>query len=509
MEHLLELLPDYLTGHLQLTLLALLAATLLSVPLGIVASRTPRLQALVLGFAGVVQTIPSLALLAAMVPLLAMLNLPSIGFLPAIIGLTLYGLLPILRNTVTGLQEVDPAYKEAARGVGMTSWQQLRLVDLPLAMPVIVGGIRTATVWTVGIATLSTPVGATSLGNYIFGGLQTRDFASVLLGSVAAACLALLLDGLVSSLEKSIRTGNRLRRAITLGIMAALYLFAVGSLVLPLLRGGERPIVLAAKPFTEQYILAGILAETIQTETGLRTETLESIGSTVAYEALLDGSIDVYVDYSGTLWLGLLKRKDSPQSREEALDAIDDYLSTKTNAVYVGAIGFQNNYALAMRRTEAEGLGIRTISDLVPYASKMKLGGDLEFFSRAEWPSLKETYGIRFAQTRPMDPSLMYQAVAHDGVDLITAYTTDGRISALDLVVLDDDRHAIPPYDAIILASGRVAREHPDVLAALRPLIGSINADQMRAMNFQVDEGQEQPRAVANDFLNNRVPPTE
>jgi osmoprotectant transport system permease protein len=182
MEHLLELLPDYLTGHIQLTLVALLAATLLSIPLGIAASREPRLQSLVLGFAGVVQTIPSLALLAAMVPLLAMMNLPSIGFLPAIIGLTLYGLLPILRNTVTGLQEVDPAYKEAARGVGMTTWQQLRLVDLPLAMPVIVGGVRTATVWTVGIATLSTPVGATSLGNYIFGGLQTRDFAAVLLG---------------------------------------------------------------------------------------------------------------------------------------------------------------------------------------------------------------------------------------------------------------------------------------------------------------------------------------
>ena len=508
MEHLLELLPDYLTGHLQLTLLALLAATLISIPLGIAASRAARVQSIVLGFAGVVQTIPSLALLAAMVPLLAMLNLPSIGFLPAIIGLTLYGLLPILRNTVTGLQEVDPAYKEAARGVGMTTWQQLRLVDLPLAMPVIVGGVRTATVWTVGIATLSTPVGATSLGNYIFGGLQTRDFASVLLGSVAAACLALVLDGLVSSLEKSIRTGNRRRRWATLAMMAALYIFAIGSLVLPWIRGGERPITLAAKPFTEQYILAGILAEQIRTETGLATDTLESIGSTVAYEALLDGSIDVYVDYSGTLWLGLLKRKDAPRSREEALEAIEAYLTTKTNAVYVGAIGFQNNYALAMRSKEAKRLGVKTISDLVPYAPQLKLGGDLEFFSRAEWPSLKETYGIRFAQTRPMDPSLMYQAVAHGGVDLITAYTTDGRISALDLTVLTDDRHAIPPYDAIILASARVAREHPEVLRALRPLIGAIDADEMRAMNFEVDEGQKQPRAVAAAFRKNSLPPT-
>ncbi|MEO2168602.1 MAG: ABC transporter permease/substrate-binding protein [bacterium] len=501
MEHLLALLPDYLTGHLQLTLLALATAISISVPLGILASRVPRLEGLVLGVAGVIQTIPSLALLATMVPLLAMLNLPSIGFLPAIIGLTLYGLLPILRNTVTGLHEVPAELTEAARGVGMTPAQRLRRVELPLAMPVIVGGIRTATVWTVGIATLSTPIGATSLGNYIFGGLQTRNFASVLLGSVVAACLALLLDGLVAAVERGIRDRRRGLLTGAFALIAALYLFAGTTLILPLFASGPRPIVVAAKPFTEQYILADILADQITDKTGLPTERLSSIGSMVAYEALLDGSVDTYVDYSGTLWLALLRRKDSPSSRQEALNAIEAWLGEHTNAVYVGPLGFQNNYALAIRRSEAERLGVTTISGLIPYAPKLKLGGDLEFFSRAEWPALQKTYGIRFAQTRPMDPSLMYQAVAHGGVDVITAYTTDGRIGALDLVVLKDDLRAIPPYDAIVLASGRLARTRPDVLAALRSLVGTITETEMREMNHQVDAKGLQPATVAAEFL--------
>lgn len=501
MEHLLALLPDYLTGHVQLTLTALAAAITISVPLGVLATRLPRLESAVLGTAGVIQTIPSLALLAAMVPILASLDLPSIGFLPAIIGLTLYGLLPILRNTVTGLREVDPALVEAARGVGMTERQQLLRVELPLAMPVIVSGIRTATVWTVGVATLSTPVGATSLGNYIFGGLQTRDFASVLLGSVAAAGLALLLDGLVSALERAIRDRRRGLLWASCAVIACLYLFSTTTLLLPLLRGGERPLVIAAKPFTEQYILADILADQIKATTGLPTERLSSIGSTVAYDALLDDSVDAYIDYSGTLWLALLKKKGSPASREQALDAIRQWIDTHTDAVFVGPLGFQNNYALAMRRSDAERMGVRTISDLVPFAPRLTLGGDLEFFSRPEWPALQKTYDIRFAQTRPMDPSLMYQAVASGGVNVITAYTTDGRIGALDLVVLDDDRHAIPPYDAVIMASGRARREYPQAVESLHALVGQISESEMRAMNFEVDERGRQPADVATEFM--------
>ncbi len=265
----LALLPEYLSAHLRLTLSALLAGTLIAVPAGILVSRWRRLEGPVLGLAGVIQTIPALALLAVMVPLLSGLGLPGIGPLPAFLALVLYSLLPILRNTVAGLHGIDPAVIEAARGVGMTGGQRLVQVELPLALPVILAGIRTATVWTVGMATLSTPVGAASLGNYIFGGLQTRNSAAILTGCVAAATLALVLDGLVRSIGLAL--GARRRGAL----VAALALLAASAPGpgLPAGRGAaprRRAVVVGAKTFTEQYVLAEILAETVRAEHGPR-----------------------------------------------------------------------------------------------------------------------------------------------------------------------------------------------------------------------------------------------
>jgi osmoprotectant transport system permease protein len=247
----LALLPEYLTAHVQLTLLALLCSAALSLPLGVAVTRVRWLEQPVLGLAGVIQTIPSLALLAAMVPLLASMRLQSIGFLPAFIGLTLYGVLPILRNTVTGIAGVDPALQEAARGVGMTPRQRLWRVELPLALPVIIAGLRTATVWTVGIATLSTPIGATSLGNYIFSGLQTRNYAAVLVGCVASAGLAMVLDGLVRMVEVGLRTRRRRLVGVATTITVGLYVYTAVTLAAPLFSNADRPVMIGAKGFTE------------------------------------------------------------------------------------------------------------------------------------------------------------------------------------------------------------------------------------------------------------------
>lgn len=497
----LALLPGYLTGHLQLTMLALLFAVAVSIPLGVWVTRSRWLEQPILGTAGVIQTIPSLALLAVMVPLLAALGLQSIGFLPALIGLTLYGLLPILRNTVTGIDSVDPALKEAARGVGMTPAQQLRRVEIPLALPVIVGGVRTATVWTVGVATLSTPVGATSLGNYIFSGLQTRNFTAVLVGSVAAASLALVLDGLVHMMEVGLRDRRHPLLTAAIASFALLYGYVAITLAGPLLRDADPPIEIGSKSFTEQYILADILADQIREETDLSTKKVSSLGSTVVFDAVAAGSLDVYVDYSGTLWATVMKKPHPPVSREEAVELATAYLAKKYGITVVGPLGFENTYALAMRASQARKLGITTISDLVPYAPRMSMGADYEFFARAEWRSVKERYGLEFAKLRSMDPALMYQAVAEGSVDVISAYSTDGRIQAMDLVVLEDDLHAIPPYDALILASQRVGESHPEVLNALSGLVGTIDASQMRSMNNDVDIKGEPTAVVARRFL--------
>jgi osmoprotectant transport system permease protein len=497
----LALLPDYLTAHLQLVLVALLVGVAVSVPLGVLVTRVRWLEQPVMGVASVIQTIPSLALLAIMVPLLAAAHLPSIGYLPAIIGLVLYSVLPILRNTVTGLATVDPALIEAARGVGMTSRQQLVRVELPLAMPIVIAGIRTATIWTVGIATLSTPVGATSLGNYIFTGLQTRNYSAIMVGCVAAAVLALTLDGLVRLIAVGWERRHRGILGFALGVLALLYLYTGGTLGLDLMQARHERILVGAKTFTEQYILSEVLAGQMMHETATPAEVAQSLGSTVAFDALRTGEIDVYVDYSGTIWATLMHRETGPTNRSDVLVEVAQFLRDQHGIVMIGALGFENAYALAMRREQADRLRIRRISDLVLHAPTLSIGGDYEFFGRAEWRALHETYGLGFATQRSMDSSLMYQAAAQGNVDVISAFSTDGRISALDLLILEDDRGAIPPYDAVILASAGLQRRHPEAIDALRRLVGKIDGDTMRRLNLRVDEGGQSPRAAAMDFL--------
>jgi len=497
----LALLPGYLNAHLQLTLFALLLGVLISVPLGAMVARVRWLEQPVLGVASVIQTVPSLALLAIMVPLLAAVHLQSIGFLPAFIGLVLYSVLPILSNTVTGLGTVDPALIEAARGVGMTPRQQLFRVEFPLAMPVIIAGIRTATVWTVGIATLSTPVGATSLGNYIFSGLQTRNLDAVLVGCVAAAGLALTLDTLIRLIAVGLARRRRGILGAALGALALLYVYTGITAARELMPQKHACVIVGAKTFTEQYILSEIIAKQITHETGRCTRVAQSLGSTVAFDALRSGDIDVYVDYFGTIWTTLMHRHTNPGNRDDILREVSRFLREHDGVFVVGKLGFENAYALAMRRKQAEKLGIRRISDLAPYAPTLSIGGDYEFFSRPEWQALRASYGLKFAAKRSMDPSLMYQAVAKGNVDVISAFSTDGRIAALKLTVLDDDRGAIPPYDAIILASTALERRHPEVIAALQKLSDKINGDAMRRMNLAVDGAGESPSAVAKGFL--------
>jgi osmoprotectant transport system permease protein len=503
----LALLPGYLAAHLQLSLVALLVGVGVSIPLGIFASGRPRLEAPLLGVASAIQTIPSLALLAIAVPLLSAaglilarfgIPLRGIGFVPALLALSLYSMLPILRSTVVGLRGVDPAVLEAARAVGMTRRQRLWRVELPLALPVIVAGLRTSAVWVVGTATLSTPVGATSLGNFIFGGLATRNDAAVLLGCVASAGLALLLDGLIRMLERGVRERERPRIALAAAVLALLYLWTGASFAWER-RAAEPEVTIGSKPFTEQYVLAEILALRVAAA-GATPRLLPSLGSTVAFDALRGDDLDLYVDYSGTLWATVLQHKDLPARRENVLAEVRRVLAERYGIEVVCALGFENTYALAMRADEARAKGIARISDLAAAAPGLTIGGDYEFLQRAEWRALRDRYGLRFREERSMDPALMLRALVSGQVDVISAYSTDGRIAAEHLVLLDDDKGVIPPYDAILLASPRLARTRPELLARLRRLAGAIDADTMRRMNLAVDRDGKSPAAVAREF---------
>jgi osmoprotectant transport system permease protein len=381
----------------------------------------------------------------------------------------------------------------------MTPRQQLWRVEIPLALPVMVAGLRTAAVWVVGTATLSTPVGAASLGNYIFSGLQTRNYTAVSLGCASAAGLAFVLDRGIGLVERGVRER---RRALALG--TALLLLALGlaaALANARSAAAPRAVVIGSKTFTEQYILSDLLAEWIERGAGLPTRPLQSLGSTVLFDALRSGEVDVYVDYTGTLWANVLKRGGAPGSRAELLDEVRRSLAAEYGVVLAAALGFENTYALAMRADRARELGIVTLSDLARRAPELEIGADYEFLARPEWQALVGAYGFAFRRARSMDPSLMYQAAADGQVDVISAFSTDGRIAALGLTALRDDRGVIPPYDAVVLVGPRLARERPDLLRLLGRLEGRIGADAMRRLNRAVDQEGRSPAEVARAWL--------
>jgi osmoprotectant transport system permease protein len=501
MHEVLAELPRLLVAHLELSLLSLLLGALISLPLGVLASRSLALERLVMGLASVLQTIPSLALLALMVPALGALGLRNIGFLPAFMALVLYSIFPILQGTVVGLSGVEPAVLEAARAVGMSERQKLWRVELPLASPNIFAGLRTACVWTVGAATLATPVGADSLGNFIFGGLQTRNLAAISVGCAASAALALALDGSFRLLSRLAEPRRRAGRRAGLALAGALLTLLGGAVLVRGVHSERRGVTIGAKTFAEQYILSEALALQIERVTGVAAATQSSLGSALAFDALQSGSIDAYVDYAGTIWTTIMKRRTSNLPRAEMRAKIDEFLMSRYGIRVLAALGFENTYALAVPRSRSRELGITSISQLSRVSGSLSIAGDYEFFARPEWQSLSRRYGLHFAEQRAMNAALMYQAIGSGAVDVIAGFSTDGRIAGGDLLVLVDDQGVIPPYDALLLGSPRLLARHPDVVDCLRALGGRISAAQMRHLNQEVSEGRASPRETAVELV--------
>lgn len=498
-------LPDYLGGHVLVSLAALAIGLGISLPVAVASRHRPLLRGTLLTVASVVQTIPGLALLALFYPLLLALaalserifgtSFSALGFLPSVLALALYSMLPVLRNTVTGLNGVDARLSEAARVVGVPPWKLLRDIELPLALPVIMAGIRTSAVWVIGTATLATPIGQTSLGNYIFTGLQTQNWVFVIFGCVAAAVLALAVDQLLALIQAGVNRRSRVRTMLGAFGLVALALAAL----LPGLAQPQATYLIGAKTFTEQYVLAAVIQQRLDAA-GLTASRRPGLGSSVLFDALASGEVDVAVDYSGTLWANRMKRIDVPP-RAQLLAELSNALATQYGVRVLGSLGFENAYALAMTRKQADVLNIHSISDLVSRASQLTIAGDYEIFARPEWTALTKVYGLNFRAQRQMQPEFMYKAAADGTVDVIAAYTSDGQISTYDLTVLTDDKHAIPPYDAILLVSRKRAGDTA-LIDALKPLVGSIDVTTMREANARASNGNETPDSVARWLAN-------
>ena len=492
--------PDLLRAHLTVSGSAVLLGVAVGLPLAVWAAGSRAVRGPLLGSVALIQTVPALALLALFYPVLLTLGrgtgvaVPALGFLPALLALTLYALLPIVRNGVAALDGIDPGVREAALGLGLTRAERLRIVELPLAAPVIMAGIRTAAVWTIGAATLATTVGQPSLGNLIFSGLQTENWSRVLVGCLGSAALALAVDGCLALIESGVARRAAIRWGTGLALLGALLAVAFWPAAAP--ADARRPVVVGAKNFSEQYILASAIEERLRA-VGYPVERRDDLGSAVVYRSLAAGDIDVYVDYTGTLWANVLGRTDNPPPAE-LQRVLAAELKRRDGVTVLGPLGFENAYALAMRRDRAAALGVTSLADLARVAPRLRLAADLEFLSRPEWASVERAYGLRFADARSYNPTFMYRAIAEGQADAIAAFSSDGRIAELDLVTLADPRRALPSYDAVLLLSPRAAAD-PRLVAALRPLVGAVPIERMRAANLLVDRDRDKrtPAAAA------------
>jgi osmoprotectant transport system permease protein len=489
---------EALQQHLFLSLVPILIATLISIPAGIFIARRKKLADVVIGIASVFQTVPSLALFGFLLPIF------GIGSVTAIIALTIYALLPILRNTYTGILSVDQSAVEAGRGMGMTKHQILRMIELPLALPIIMAGLRTATVLTIGVATLAAFIGAGGLGDIIYRGLSTTRNELVLAGAIPAALLAIVIDFILKRIE--IATDPKKRK--NLSWKKPLFIIVPVIVLVSFLgfRGGtsQDTIVIAGKKWTEQYILPYIIAEYVKDKTHYNVKVEEGLGETpILTEAIKKGDIDMFVEYTGTGLLTILKEKYNPKlSPKDVYNKVKQGYSEKYHLAWLKPLGFENTYALALNQEKYHQLGVKTISELAPASSQLVFGGPTEFFEREDgYTPLVQTYNLSFKDKRTLDPNLMYDAVKEGKVDVIPAYTTDGRIVRFHLGLLKDDKHYFPPYYAAPVVREETLKKFPKLKDAVNELAGKISEKDMAEMNAKVDLDKQDPHEVATEFL--------
>ena len=477
--------------HLQLSLLALLISIVVAVPLAVVLSSHKRSAALILQVAGIFQTIPSLALLGLFIPFM------GIGTVPALSTLVIYALFPILQNTITGLQGIDPSLEEAAIAFGMTKWERLKKFEIPIAMPVIMSGIRTSAVFIIGTATLAALIGAGGLGSFILLGIDRNNASLILIGAISSALLAIVFSTLLKWMEHA-----KLKT-----IFATFIVLFVGlgvsfvSGMMPSM--GKQTLIIAGKLGPEPEILANMYKLLIEENTKLKVEVKPNFGKTTfLYEALKNGDIDIYPEFTGTITESLLKPAPKvSHDPQEVYEIAKDGILKQDDLAYLKPMDYQNTYAVAVPRTIAEKYNLKTISDLKKVEGQLKAGFTLEFNDREDGNrGLQKVYGLNL-NVATMEPSLRYQAIQSGDIQITDAYSTDAEITRYDLVVLEDDKQLFPPYQGAPLMKEALLKQHPELEGVLNVLAGKITAEQMSRMNYEVGVEGKSAETVAREFL--------
>ena len=503
---------DLLLEHLQLTVLAVVIAVVLGIPIGILITRYQRFAKPILALTSVVQAVPSLALLGFLIPFI------GIGSTPAIIMVVLYSLLPIVKNTYTGLSSIPGDMLEAAKGIGLTDRQILGKVQIPLALPIMMAGIRISAVTAVGLMTISAFIGAGGLGYRVFSGIQTVDNNQILAGAIPAGILALAIDFIVSRIEYSVAPNGipladgrvksrarKRRKAMSAGkkiaIAAIVFLLIGGTVAYSFLKTDK--IVIGSKNFTEQLILGNMLADLIEDKTDLEVERQLNLGGTkVAYGALETGEIDAYVEYTGTLLIDVLKQKLETDP-EAVYKKVGKMIPEKSQVDVLEPIGFNNTYALAMTKEDIKKYDLKTVSDMAGVSNRLILGSTIEFANREDgYLGLKEKYpDMKFKDVQPVDGGLRYTALTNGKTNVIDSFSTDGLLKKFDLTVLEDDKEFFPPYYAVPIVRQETLEEHPELKEVLNLLKDKITDKKMQELNFKADVEKERPEDVAREFL--------
>ncbi|MCQ9288837.1 ABC transporter permease/substrate-binding protein [Staphylococcus gallinarum] len=476
--------------HIQISFIALLIAALIGVPLGILLTKTKKLSEIVMNIAAILQTIPSLALLGLMIPLF------GIGKVPAVIALVVYALLPILRNTYTGIAEVDSSLVEAAKGIGMKPGRRLTKVELPIAMPVIMAGIRTAMVLIIGTATLAALIGAGGLGDLILLGIDRNDSSLILIGAIPAALLAILFDLALRYMQ-----GLSYKKLIVSLTIIVIVLLLV--IIAPLLAQKGEKVTLAGKLGSEPSVITNMYKILIEKETDDTVEVKDGMGKTsFLFNALKSDDIDGYLEFTGTV-LGELTKEDLKSKQEDKVyQQAKDSLEKKYDMTMLKPMKYNNTYALAVKRDFAKKHNIKTIGDLNKVSDQIKPGFTLEFNDRSDgYPAVKKAYHLNISKPKTMEPKLRYQAIKSGDINLIDAYSTDAELKQYDMVVLKDDKHVFPPYQGAPMFKEKYLKEHPEIKKPLNQLANKISDEDMQKMNYDVTVKKKDPYQVAKDYL--------
>jgi osmoprotectant transport system permease protein len=485
---------------LSLTLRALGLALLVGLPAGLVLIRLPRLAAPVIAALGLLQTVPSLVLLGLLIPFL------GIGQPPALFAAVVYSLFPIVMNTYVGITQVSPAVRDAARGMGMTRRQVLWNVELPLAFPVILAGVRTGAVYASGMIVISALIGAGGLGDYIHNGMNRADNGLIWLGTIPILILTQLLFLTLGGLERLSKKNSGLGMALGGGLIVLLSAYAASELVHRALQPRRTEILVGAKNFTEGQILAEIVKQTLEANTDLQVEVVSNLGTTVIFKALKNGEIDLYPEYTGNL----LTSKEAldlpvPDDKSTITGLVRREMALQHGLVLLETFGLNNTYVPCVSQATAQRHRLQKISDLrrVP---QVRVAVDLSFLTRPDgWPGLVAKYELHFDQApRQVSPDLLYKALEQKEVDVVIGFATDWQIQSLNLVVLEDDRGYFPSYHGAPLVRDAILKRHPAIRAALDRLGGTIDDATMRRLNYQVAVEQRSEAEVARAFLRQR-----